>query len=56
MHAEAYVDGDSGDLVCTTCRRRDCPRYWRIQNRLDAEAAARRALLPAAGYDEEPPW
>ncbi|WP_145503154.1 hypothetical protein [Streptomyces sp. CFMR 7] len=51
-HADAYPAPE--DPRCATCHRDDCPRYWRIQERLDQQAAARRALLPTAAYDEEP--
>ncbi|NED75374.1 hypothetical protein G3I51_24225 [Streptomyces sp. SID9944] len=53
VHADAYPSPD-GDPVCATCHRTDCPRYWRIQDRLDRQRAAARALLPAADYEE--PW
>ncbi|NED31084.1 hypothetical protein [Streptomyces sp. SID8499] len=55
VHADAYPSPD-GDPVCATCDRTDCPRYWRIQDRIDRQRAAARALLPAADYDEEEPW
>lgn len=54
VHADAYPDWDNGDPICATCHRSDCPRYWRIQNRLDSQEAKRRASLPPALYDEEP--
>ncbi|MFF8589971.1 hypothetical protein ACF061_00785 [Streptomyces sp. NPDC015220] len=53
VHADAYP-GTGGDPICATCHRIDCPRYWRIQNRLDTERAAARTVLLAADYDEEP--
>ncbi len=52
VHADAYPAPE--DPRCVTCHRDDCPRYWRIQNRIDQQSAARRALLPGAAYDEEP--
>lgn len=54
VHAGAYA-GPDGDPICATCHRGDCPRYWRIQHRLDRQDRARRAALPPATYDE-PPW
>lgn len=54
VHADAYTAWPDGDPICATCHRADCPRHWRIQNRLDQQEAQRRAELPAALYDEEP--
>jgi hypothetical protein len=60
VHADAYPSWPDGDPVCATCHNPDCPRYWRIQNRLDQQTAARRAAHPvepgpAAGWWEETP-
>ena len=54
VHAAAYPAGPDGNPICATCHRGDCPRYWRIQNRLDQQEAARRAELLPALYEEEP--
>lgn len=54
VHAAAYTSWPDGDPICATCHRGDCPRYWRIQQRLDQQEAARRAELPPAAYEEEP--
>lgn len=54
VHAAAYPAGPDGDPICATCHHGDCPRYWRIQQRLDQQEAKRRAELPPAFYEEEP--
>ncbi|MFF8422869.1 hypothetical protein [Streptomyces sp. NPDC015680] len=54
VHADAYAADD--EPQCATCHRDECPRYWRIQDRLERQRAARRALLPPFPYDDEPPW
>ncbi|MEZ7005703.1 hypothetical protein [Streptomyces sp. AD55] len=54
VHADAYTDWPSGDPICATCHRPDCPRYWRIQDRLDRERAARGATMPVVTWEEEP--
>ncbi|MFD7705671.1 hypothetical protein [Streptomyces sp. NPDC059786] len=46
--------GESADEYCADCKTDGCPRYWRIQDRLDRQEAARRAALPRVGWDEEP--
>ena len=55
VHAAAYPAGPDGDPICATCHHGDCPRYWRIQQRLDQQEAARRASLPPAVHGEEIP-
>jgi hypothetical protein len=54
VHADAYTNWPTGDPICATCHNGNCPRYWRIQQRLDSQEAKRRASLPPALYDEEP--
>ena len=54
VHADVYTSWPDGDPICATCHNGNCPRYWRIQNRLDSQEAKRRAELPPALYDEEP--
>lgn len=54
VHADAYTSWPDGDPICATCHRIDCPKFWRIQNRLDSHEAKRRRNLPPASYDEEP--
>lgn len=54
VHADAYTAWPTGDPICATCHNGNCPRYWRIQRRLDQQEAVRRASLPPAVYDEEP--
>lgn len=54
VHADAYTSWPDSDPICATCHRGDCPRYWRIQRRLDQQEAKRRAELPPAFYEEEP--
>ncbi|MFF9309931.1 hypothetical protein ACF1BS_03380 [Streptomyces sp. NPDC014748] len=54
VHGDVFTSWPEADPVCATCHRGDCPRYWRIQARIDWQRAAARALLPAADYEE--PW
>lgn len=54
VHADAYTNWPTGDPICATCHNGNCPRYWRIQRRLDQQEAKRRTELPQAAYDEEP--
>lgn len=54
VHADAYPDWDRGDPICATCHRPDCPRYWRIQERLARERTTHRSVLLVDSYEEEP--
>jgi hypothetical protein len=51
VHAAAYGHEDP---ICATCHRVDCPRYRRIDERLDQQRAADRRMLPDFSYADEP--
>lgn len=53
VHAAAYPAPDYPR--CATCHRDDCPRYRRIQDRLDRQALARLTGLPDT-TNGEAPW
>ncbi|MGW1468491.1 hypothetical protein ACWCPT_29615 [Streptomyces sp. NPDC002308] len=53
VHAAAY---GMEDPICATCHRTDCPRYWRLHDRIDQQRAAARRALPVDDRYDEPPW